>query len=150
MSEYFEDIFDKQPFGFPKGYNTQQCLLKMLEIWKSSVDKGRAFSALLTDLSRAFDSLDHELLIAKRNAYGFSLPAFRLIHDSLSNRKQRARIKKSYSICFYIILVVPPESMLLPLFIQHFQCRLIFFVRWCRYCQFCQWKYTLYFRKNTN
>lgn len=54
MSEFYEDIFDKQPFGFPKGYNTQQCLLKMLEIWKSSVDKGRAFSALLTDLSRAF------------------------------------------------------------------------------------------------
>ena len=57
-----------------------------------SVDRGKAFSALLTELSKAFDCLDHELLIAKLNAYGLSLPALRLIHDYLSNRKQRTKI----------------------------------------------------------
>ena len=44
------------------------------------------FGALLTDLSKAFDCLDNELLIAKLNAYGFSLPALKLVHDYLSNR----------------------------------------------------------------
>ena len=39
MSGYFEDIFDKQQCSFRKGYNTQQCLLKMLEKWESSVHK---------------------------------------------------------------------------------------------------------------
>ena len=39
MSDYFEDIFDKQQCSFRKGYNTQQCLLKMLEKWETSVDK---------------------------------------------------------------------------------------------------------------
>ena len=78
---FFEDIFNKQQCGFRKGYNTQQCLLKMLEKWKRSVDGGKVFDALLTDLSKAFDCLDHELLIAKLNAYGFSLPALRLIND---------------------------------------------------------------------
>ena len=49
----------------------------MLEKLKKSIDNGKAFDALLTDLSKAFDCLDHELLIAKLNAYGFSLPALK-------------------------------------------------------------------------
>ena len=59
----------------------------MLEKWKKYVDKGKVFRALLTDLSKAFDCLDHELLTAKLNAYGFNLPALRLVHDYLSNSK---------------------------------------------------------------
>ena len=60
--------------------------------WLLPVDKGKVFGALLTDLSKAFDCLDHKLLTAKLNAYGFSLPTLRLINDYLSNRKQRTRI----------------------------------------------------------
>ena len=51
--------------------------------WKQAVDSGQMFGALLTDLSKAFDCLHHELLIAKLNAYGFSLPALKLVHDYL-------------------------------------------------------------------
>ena len=52
-----------------------------------SVDKGKTSGALLTDLSKAFDCLGHELLIAKLNAYGFTLPPLKLIQNYLSNRK---------------------------------------------------------------
>ena len=75
----------------------QYCLLNLLEKWENSVDKGKFFGAFLTDLSKAFDCLNHELLTAKLNAYGFTLPALRLIHDYLSNRKQRTKIDDNYS-----------------------------------------------------
>ena len=74
------------------GRSTRQCLLAMVEEWKRSVDSGKVFDALLTDFSKAFDCLYHELLIAKLNAYGFILLALRLIHDYLSHRKQRTRV----------------------------------------------------------
>ena len=63
----------------------------MIEEWKKSVDNGKAFGVLLKDLSKVFDCLDHELLIAKVNVYGFSLPILKLIHDYLSNRKKRTK-----------------------------------------------------------
>ena len=55
------------------------------------------FGALLTDLSRAFDFLNHELIIAKLNAYGFSLTALKLVHNYLSNKKQQTKMSSSYS-----------------------------------------------------
>ena len=80
MSVYFDNFLSDQQCGFRKGYSTQHCLLNLLEKLKSSVDKGKSFGALLTDRSKAFDCLDHELLTAKLNANGFTLPALRLIH----------------------------------------------------------------------
>ena len=97
MSTFFNNIFSNQQCGFRKGCSTQHCLLVMLETWKRSVDKGNVFDALLTDLSKAFDCLDHELLTAKLNAYGFTLSALRLINDYLSNRKQRTKIENAYN-----------------------------------------------------
>ena len=107
ISVFFENIFSKNQCGFRKGHSTQQCLLATLEKWERSVDKGKAFGALLTELSKAFDCLDHELLIAKLNAYGFSLPALRLIHDYLSHRKQRTRVNNSYSKWLAVMFGVP-------------------------------------------
>ena len=83
----FVKYLPKHQNGFRKGYSTQYCLLKMLEKWKSVVDKGKSFDALLTDLSKAFDFLSHDLLLTKLHAYGFSLSALKLIPSYLKNRK---------------------------------------------------------------
>ena len=54
--------------GFRKGYIAQHCLLGMLEKWNKAVDNKKVFGALLTDFSKAFDCLSHELITAKLNA----------------------------------------------------------------------------------
>ena len=51
---------------------------------------------MLTDLSKAFDCLNHELLIEKLNVHGFTLPAIKLVHDYLSDRRQRARVNNLF------------------------------------------------------
>ena len=56
------------------------------------MDNGKIAGALLTDLSKAFDCLNHELLIAKLEAYGFGKPALELIKSYLTNRKQIIKI----------------------------------------------------------
>ena len=90
----------------------------MLEKGKRSVDGGKNFGVLLTDLSKTFDCLDHELLIAKLNAYGFSL-ALRL-RNYLSNRRQRTRIGDLLSDWFEVILGVPQGSILGSLLVNIF------------------------------
>ena len=92
-----DPLLSKYHCGFRKGYSAQHCLLAMLEKWKNAVDKGKIFEALLKDLSKAFDSLSHDLLIAKLNAYGFSIPALKLVYSYLSSRKQCTKINNAYS-----------------------------------------------------
>ena len=81
MSQFSANIFSKYQCGFRKGFSTQQCLLAMLVKWKRFVDNSKMFGALLTDSSKAFDCPDHELPMAKLNAYGFSLSALKLVHN---------------------------------------------------------------------
>ena len=79
----------------------------MLEKWKGSVDNSKMFGALVTNLSRAFDCLDHKLVIAKLNAYGFNLTALKLVHNYSSNRKQGTKINSLYNSLLEIIFGVP-------------------------------------------
>ena len=92
----------------------------MLEKWKSAIDNKKMFGALLTDLSKAFDCLSHDLLIAKLNAYGFSIAALRLVQNYLSNRKQRTKINSDFSSWEEILFGVPQGSILGPLLFNNF------------------------------
>ena len=80
----------------------------------------------MTDLSKAFDCLSHEFLIAKLHAYGFSLNALRLVHSYLINRKQRTTINTKYSSWEEILFGVPQGSILGPLLFNIFLCDVFF------------------------
>ena len=79
---FIDPLFSKFQHGFRKGYGAQDCFLAMLEHWKLAVDKEKIFGTLLTDLSKVFDCLSHELIIAKLNAYRFSLAALKGIFQN--------------------------------------------------------------------
>ena len=89
--------------GFRKGFNAQQCLIRMIVKAKRIMDKGRHFIALLTDLLKTYDCQSLDLLLAKVVAYGFKNDALYLIFDYLNNRKQRVKINLSFSLFQNII-----------------------------------------------
>ena len=87
----------------------------MGELWKLANDKKEIFGALLIDLSKAFDCMSHDLLVAKIDAYGFDDLSTRLIKSYLSNRKQRTKIGSVLSEWLEIKDGVPQGSILGPL-----------------------------------
>ena len=128
MQPYFENLLSKFQCGFRKGYNAQHCLMVLIEKWKKCVDNGGAFGALLTDLSKAFDCLSHELLIAKLNAYGFDKKSLTLVYSYLSKRKQRVKINNSFSSWQRLSFGVPQGSILGPLLFNIYICDMFYFL----------------------
>ena len=72
MSLYVEEYLPPCLRGYRKGFSTQQALSSLLERWKNVLDKKGYGWAVLMNLSKAFDTLNHGLLIAKLHAHGFS------------------------------------------------------------------------------
>ena len=64
-------ILSNKLCGYRKGFSTQHALMSMTEQWRKSLDSKGFAGAVLMDLSKAFDCMNHELLIAKLDAYGF-------------------------------------------------------------------------------
>ena len=91
-------------------------------------DEGKSFDALLTDLSKAFECISHERLLAKLHAYGFSIPALRLIHSYLTNRWQ-TKINMPYSSWEEIVFGVPQGSILGLLLFNKFLWDLFFIMK---------------------
>ena len=109
---YIEKYLSPFLCGFRKGFNTQHALMALIEKWKQSLDEKGYAGGILMDLSKAFDTINHQLLIAKLHAYGFDKSSLTLILSYLSNRWQRTKINLSFSSWSELLQGVPQGSVL--------------------------------------
>ena len=101
-------------WGFHKGFSAEQCLIHITERWWKYLDTGGHGSALFTDLSKAVDCIDHQLLIAKLNGYGIDTNSQYFLASYLEKRKQRTKVNGSYSNFDNIFGGMPQSSILGP------------------------------------
>ena len=120
VSKIFQRLMQNQmlPFvqsfqcGFREGYGTQHVLLRLIEAFNKSIDSRGIAGSVLTDLSKALDCLDHELLIAKLIEFGVTRSLLLFVHGCLVSRKQRVKVNGSFSMWTKTSLGVPQGSVL--------------------------------------
>ena len=115
IGTFMEKYLSPYLCGYRKGYSAQHALVAMIEKWRISLDNKGFSGAILMDLSKAFDTINHDLLIAKLYAYGFDKNAIKLIRSYLSGRWQRTKVNSCYSSWSKLLKGVPQGSILGPL-----------------------------------
>ena len=101
-------------WGFSEGKSTELLLLHMIEIWKYALDQGKVVGVLLIDFKKAFDSINHNIMMKKLQGCGVSGPLLRLLENYLQGRSQYVQLNESKSKTRTISYGVPQGSLLGP------------------------------------
>ena len=109
------NLFHSLQSGFRKHHSCQTALSRMCSSWLSAINKCNMVGAVFIDLRKAFDLIDHDLLLNKLTLYTKSFSLVTLMRSFLSNRTQQVIINGSSSSLGYVIRGVPQGSILGPL-----------------------------------
>ena len=122
----------------------------MIEVWKKNLDKGNEIAVIIMDLSKAFDTINHSLLLAKleAEAYGFSMASLQLMQNYLCNRFQRTSVNESFS--DWKETGVPQVSILGPLLFNIFLNDIFYFINNGNLCNYADDIMLYSIRKNLN
>ena len=101
--------------GFRTRYSTDTCLIHLTDFLKFQMDKGNLIGMVLLDLQKAFDTVDHSILLMKLEAPSLSQDIIRWFHSYLSDRQQLVDVSGTFSSCAGIRCGVPQGSILGPL-----------------------------------
>ena len=108
-------ILYQHQYGFKRGHSTEQAITQLNNWVLESMDEGKVTGLLFIDISKAFDSLKHKVLLHKLEHLGLSERSLRWFRSYLANRQQSVLINGELSESHTITLGVPQGSILVPL-----------------------------------
>lgn len=120
LSQHFENILHKNAFAYRKNRGCETALLYLTEEWKADLDAGKSIGIVSMDLSKAFDSVPHDLTIEKLRQYGIDNKTVNLMDNYLTNRYQRVRLNGEFSNWQLTNMGIPQGSILGPLIFNIF------------------------------
>jgi len=109
-----------QQFGFRSGYSTEIANCCFVENVKKSLDRGDVVGAVFLDLKKAFDTINHNLLLTKMSSFNFSNEAVQCFASYLQTRVQCVKFPQEKSSLLNIKLGIPQGSKLSPLLFSLF------------------------------
>jgi len=108
-------VYNQTQSGFRKGHSTTTILLKLRDEIRKAMNKNEITLAIMIDYSKAFDTIDHSIMVRKLRNLGFGSSVIKVIVSYLSNRKQFVQIDDTKSTTQNIFFGVPQGSILGPI-----------------------------------